>query len=81
VPLSPSVREAILPTLNETEQATVKYVSSLADKVVPYPAPAPKGANEFDRAVMRPVTDQLAFGKLSIAEAARRLVEDGNRVL
>ena len=81
VPLSPAVRDAILPTLNESEQATVKYVSSLAGKVVPYPPPAPKGANEFDRAVMRPVTDQLAFGKLTIAEAARHLVDDGNRVL
>lgn len=81
VPLSPAVREVILPLLNETEQATVKYVSMLADKVMPYPPPAPKGANEFDRSVMRPVTDQLAFGKLSIAEAAQRLVSDGNRVL
>ena len=42
---------------------------------------AAKGANEFDRSVMRPVTDQLAFGKLTIAEASQRLVEDGNRVL
>ncbi len=81
VPLSPAVRNAILPMLNETEQATVNYVSMLADKVIAYPPPAPKGANEFDRGVMRPVTDQLAFGKLTIAEASRRLVEEGNRVL
>jgi multiple sugar transport system substrate-binding protein len=81
VPLSPKVREAILPLLNETEQATVKYVNLLADRAMPYPPPAPKGANEFDRTVMRPTADQLAFGKLSVAEAAERLVNDGNRVL
>jgi multiple sugar transport system substrate-binding protein len=81
VPLSPRVRAEILPLLNETERATVNYVNMLADKVMPYPPPAPKGANEFDRSVMRPVTDQLAFGKLTIAEASQRLVEDGNRVL
>jgi len=81
VPLSPAVREAILPLLNETEQATVKYVNMLVDRAMPYPPPAPKGANEFDRTVMRPVTDELAFGKLSVADAAARLVNDGNRVL
>lgn len=81
VPLSPAIREAILPALNETEQATVKYVNQLADKVMPYPAPAPKGAQEFERTVLRPIADQLAFGKLSPTDAAKQLVADGSRVL
>ena len=81
VPMSPKIRTAILPNLNETEQASVNYVNMLADKVIAYPPPAPKGANEFDRAVMRMVTDQLAFGRISIAEASQKLVDEGNRVL
>lgn len=81
VPLSPAIRDAILPTLNETEQATVKYVSQLADRVMPYPAPAPKGAQEFERTVLRPLADQLAFGKISPTDAAKQLVADGSRVL
>lgn len=81
VPMSPAIREAILPSLNEVEQATVKYVSMLADKVMAYPPPAPKGAQEFERTVMRPVADQLSFGKLTVAEAAQKIMADGQRIL
>ena len=41
VPMSPKVREAILPNLNEVERATVDYVNLLADKVSDYPRPCP----------------------------------------
>ena len=81
VPLSLPVREAILPTLNETEKKTVAYVDFLADKVVDYPPPAPIGANEFDRNVMRMVADQIAFERISIDEGAEMLVARGNEVL
>lgn len=81
VPMSPKVREAILPNLNPTEQATVAYVNMLEDRVMDYPPPAPIGANEYDRNVFRPVADQLAYGKLTVAEAAEKLVEDAKAVL
>jgi multiple sugar transport system substrate-binding protein len=81
VPMSQSIREAILPSLNEVEKATVKYVNTLADKVIPYPPPAPKGSTEFDHTAMRPTADQLAFGKLTVAQAAQRLYDEGNRIL
>ncbi|QND48796.1 extracellular solute-binding protein [Rhizobium lusitanum] len=77
VPMSPAVRAAILPTLNPVEQETVKYVELLKDQVGTYPAPAPLGSQEFDQNVMRPVADQLAFGKITVAEAAQKLVEEG----
>jgi multiple sugar transport system substrate-binding protein len=77
VPMSPAVRAAILPTLNPVEQQTVKYVELLKDQVGTYPSPAPLGSQEFDQNVMRPVADQLAFGKITVAEAAKRLVEEG----
>jgi multiple sugar transport system substrate-binding protein len=81
VPMSPKVREAILPSLNEVERATVDYVNLLADKVSDYPPPVPIGAVEFDNNVMRKVADQVAFGQMSINDAAQRLLEDGNAVL
>jgi len=81
VPMSPKVREAILPELTPTEQATVKYVNLLKDQVGDYPAPAPKGATEFDHTVFRPVADQLAFGKISVDEAARQVVENGKSTI
>ncbi|MCW4116004.1 ABC transporter substrate-binding protein [Aurantimonas sp. MSK8Z-1] len=81
VPLSLPVREAILPGLNETEKKTIAYIDFLADKVVAYPPPAPIGANEFDRNVMRVVADQLAFGQIDVKTAAQNLVDRGKEVL
>ncbi|MFK0164768.1 ABC transporter substrate-binding protein [Rhizobium sp. NPDC090279] len=77
VPMSPVVRAAILPTLNPVEQQTVQYIELLKDQVGTYPVPAPLGSGEFDQNVARPVADQLAFGKITVAEAAKRLVEEG----
>ncbi|WP_395677622.1 ABC transporter substrate-binding protein [Inquilinus sp.] len=80
VPPSRKVREAILPTLNETERASVDYVTFLADKVGAYQAPPPIGSSEFgDHHGL--TTDQLAFGQLSVAEAALQLVEQGGALL
>ncbi|WP_225773128.1 ABC transporter substrate-binding protein [Inquilinus sp. Marseille-Q2685] len=81
VPMSPKVREAILPQLNETERATVDYVNLLADKVSAYPPPAPVGSQQFDRDVVRKTADQVAFGNLSIDEAAQQLVDQGKSIL
>ncbi|MDK1385309.1 ABC transporter substrate-binding protein [Sinorhizobium sp. 8-89] len=77
VPMSPTVREAILPQLNPTEAETVKYINALKDQVGSYPPPAPLGATEFDHRVFRPIADELAFDRISIADAATRLVEEG----
>ena len=81
VPMSPKVREAVLPNLNEIERATVDYVTLLADKVSDYPPPGPVGAVEFDNNVMRKVADQVAFGQISIDGGAQKMFEDGNAVL
>lgn len=81
VPMSTKVREAILPNLNPTEQKTVKYVNLLKDQVGDYPAPAPKGSQEFDRNVLRTVADELAFGRIKVAEAAEKLVTQGKATL
>jgi multiple sugar transport system substrate-binding protein len=81
VPISPSIRETVLPLLNDVEKATVEYVNLLADKVSAYPPPPPRGAAEFDRNVLRRIADLVAFGTVSVADGARQLVDDGNAVL
>jgi multiple sugar transport system substrate-binding protein len=81
VPISPQIRETVLPLLNDVEKATVAYVNLLADKVSAYPPPPPRGSSEFDRNVMRRVADLVAFGTVSVADGARQLVDDGNAVL
>jgi len=80
VPPSRMVREAILPTLNETERASVDYVNALAGKVGAYQAPPPIGSQEFGDH-LGITTDQLAFGQLSIDDAAKQLVEQGNTLM
>ncbi len=81
VPMSPTVREAILPQLNPTEAETVKYINALKDQVGSYPAPAPLGATEFDHRVFRPIADELAFERTSVADAAERLVSEGKATI
>ncbi|WP_337270494.1 ABC transporter substrate-binding protein [Oryzifoliimicrobium ureilyticus] len=81
VPLSPKVREAILPQLNPTERQTVDYINLLKDQVGDYPSPAPMGSTEFDQKILRPTADELAFGRTSVAEAAEKLVTEGKRVI
>ena len=81
VPMSPTVREAILPQLNPTEQETVKYVNLLKDQVGDYPPPAPMGSTQFDQRVLRPICDELAFDRISVADAATRIIEEGKATL
>jgi len=81
VPMSRGVREAVAPTLNEVERTTIEYVSSLQEMVTDYPPPAPIGAVEFERNVLRRVADQIAFGKTSIGDGAKQLVTEGASVL
>lgn len=81
VPVNLDVRKTVLPLVDEVGRTTIEYINSIADRVVPYPPPVPKGATEFDQMVMRPVADQLAFGQLTVAQAAERLISEGKRVL
>jgi multiple sugar transport system substrate-binding protein len=81
VPVNLSIREAVAPLVDEVGRMTVEYVNSIADRVVPYPPPVPKGSTEFDHMVMRPIADQLAFGQLTVAQAAERLISEGKRVV
>ncbi|WP_341487305.1 ABC transporter substrate-binding protein [Pararhizobium sp. A13] len=81
VPMSPAVREAILPTLNPTERATIDYINGLKDQVGSYPPPAPIGSTEFDISILRPITDELAFDTISVADAAARLVSEGRNTI
>lgn len=75
------VRAKVAPTLNPIAKKVVDYVGFLEDKVTTYPFPAPKGYTEFDQTVMRGTADELAFGRIGVADAAKRLIEDGTRAI
>ncbi|WP_395675266.1 ABC transporter substrate-binding protein [Inquilinus sp.] len=80
VPMAPATRELILPTLKPVERATVDYVNFIADKIGPYPAPPPKGSQQFGR-VLKRVADTVAFGNASVADGAAQLIADAGAIL
>ena len=79
----PAVREMdlIVPCITRAAIAKEPLDNLLADKVSAYPPPVPKGSQEFDRNVVRRTSDELAFGNLTIDQAAQQLVEQGNAII
>jgi multiple sugar transport system substrate-binding protein len=65
-----SIRERILPKLEETEQKIVSYLDIVAKNVSPLPPPPPKNAGELDRALM-PAWESVSFKKVTPEAAAR----------
>lgn len=81
VPVNLDVRADVVPNLDAVTKKTVDYIGEVATRVTAYPPPAPAGANEFDHQVMRPIADKLAFGQITVAEAAENMMSFGRRVL
>jgi multiple sugar transport system substrate-binding protein len=81
VPVNVDVKNAVVPLIDEVSKRTVDYISSIADRVGPYPPPVPVGASEFDTRAFRPLADKVAFGQVTPAEAAEQLIAEGGRIL
>ncbi len=80
VPASSVVRKAVEPTLDELGKINAQYVSFIADKVGPLPAPPPGGAGEI-QTVLRRVNEQVGFGKLTVADGAKQFVSEAKSIL
>ncbi|GBU09418.1 sugar ABC transporter substrate-binding protein [Gammaproteobacteria bacterium] len=74
IPANLEVRAAIMEQLGDYSKMTVEFTDSIADIVTPYPPAAPAGAIEMDTGVMKPLGDQLGFGKISVKQAATSLI-------
>lgn len=70
-----SVRDRILPGLNDTEKKIVDYLTIVAGNVGPLPPPPPKNAGEVDRA-MRPAWDAIAFDQVSVEEGSKTFYDE-----
>lgn len=81
VPINLDIKAAVTPLVDDVSRKTVDYITSIADRVGPYPPPVPLGASEFDSRAFRPIADKLAFGQLTPADAAAELVAEGARML
>ena len=75
-----SVREEILPKLNETEQKIINYLNVVSTHVSPLPPPPPQNAGEIDRA-LRPAWEEIAFGRIDPEAQAKAFVEQAKSIL
>ncbi len=76
----PAIRESLIPGLTPTEKKIIDYLDIVATSVSPLPPPPPKNAGELDRA-LRPAWDEVAFGKLSVTDGAKKYYDNAVAIL
>ncbi len=76
----PAIRESIVGGLGPTEKKIIDYLDVVATSVGPLPPPPPKNAGELDRA-LRPAWDEVAFGKVSVADGAKKYYDNAVAIL
>lgn len=81
VPISKTVSEAIMPSLDEPNQKAVEYINNVVTPTCStINPPAPNGANEvYD--LMKNLEEQVLYGQISAADAAQQLFDDGNEYM
>ncbi|WP_114856181.1 ABC transporter substrate-binding protein [Brachybacterium sp. YJGR34] len=75
VPGNMTVREAIVPDLDEPNLKAVDFLESIEGELGPIPEITPQGGGEFEDILTRACEDML-FGTLTPAEAGQRLLDD-----
>ncbi|TRZ66308.1 MAG: carbohydrate ABC transporter substrate-binding protein [Comamonadaceae bacterium] len=81
IPPNLKVRSEVMTSLNDIEKMSAEFISSIEKVTMPYPPASPAGAIEVENGVVRPIADQLAFGKITIDEAAKKLIEGAKRAI
>lgn len=80
IPESKAMREVVAGKLDETGKIPLEYVAGLGDLAGPLPPPPPTGAGE-GQVVLRTISEQVAFGQLTPADAGKQLVDEITRIL
>lgn len=81
IPCSAGVRAAVSPLLDEQSQVALNFVSSLGDLLGPLPASPPAAAGEIDQSLLDVLSDEVAFGQRSAADAGKFFVEEATAIL
>lgn len=81
IPCSAAVREAITPLLDEQNQISLNFVSSLGDLLGPLPASPPNAAGEIDQSLLDVLADEVAFGQRTAEDAGKYFVEEATAIL
>lgn len=80
VPPSAAMRALLASQLDALGKEMVDYVSFATDKVGALPPPPPKGAGEIFT-VLRRTNEQVGFGKLTVADAAKSFIAEANSII
>lgn len=81
IPCSAAVREAITPLLDEQNQISLNFVSSLGDLLGPLPASPPNAAGEIDQSLLDVLADEVAFGGRTPEDAGQYFVDEATAIL
>ncbi|WP_332774842.1 ABC transporter substrate-binding protein [Polaromonas sp.] len=71
VPCSVAARAVLTPELDALGKMQVDFIAALSKVAVALPPPPPKGAGEVEN-LLRRVADSVAFGRVSIKDAAQQ---------
>jgi multiple sugar transport system substrate-binding protein len=74
------VREALEPTLSDSEALSLEYVQGLEGVVGPVPPPPPAAGPQVDEQFLF-FADEAGFGNLSAADAAAQFYDEANNLL
>ena len=80
VPASPKIREAVSAELDAMGKLVVDFISHVTPKVGPIPPAPPKGAGEI-QTMLRRISEQVGFGRLSVADGGKQYVSEAQAIL
>src|SRR5690606_9332311 len=81
IPCSAAIRDAVAPTLNESNQIALNFVATLGDLVGPLPPTPPAAAGEIDISLLRTLSQEVAFGARSPQDAGDYFVTEAAAIL
>jgi multiple sugar transport system substrate-binding protein len=80
VPASPKIREAVSAELDPMGKLVVDFISHVTPKVGPIPPAPPKGAGEI-QTMLRRISEQVGFGRMSTADGGKQYVSEAQAIL
>ena len=80
VPGDSRVKDHIVGKVDALDKKMIDYLAIVADNVSPLPPAPPKGAGEIDNIQVR-LYPEVAFGRLSVADAASQYVREADAAL
>lgn len=75
MPVNAKVRDAIAPNLSANDKVVYEYEKSVASLLLPTPPAQPKGGGAI-KAEFQRIYDEVIFGRIPVAEGAKRLVSE-----